>query len=97
MTRTGSNTKSAIMNEALKVARDGLSAVTLRGVAARVGLDHAGIVHHFGNLDEFRQAVAAEAVARDDVKVIARLIMDKHPTIADWPGTKRVKYLVLQA
>lgn len=97
MTRTGADTKSAIMNAALIIARDGLSAVTLRGVGARIGLDHAGIVHHYGNLDEFRQAIAAEAVARDDIAVVARLIMDKHPAVADWPGVKRVKYLALQA
>jgi AcrR family transcriptional regulator len=88
------DTKWAILNAALMIARDGLNCVTLRGVARRVGIDHRTVVHHFGALDQLRQTVAAEGLARGDGRVIARLILDKHPTVRDMPGVDRDRWLL---
>jgi len=95
--RTGMDTKGSILNAALIMARDGLSAVTLRGVAGRVGVDHRTVVHHFGAVDQLRQAVAAEGLARGDAQVVARLILDKHPAVCDLPGVDRDRYLLAAA
>jgi len=95
--RTGMDTKGSILNAALIMARDGLSCVTLRGVAGRVGVDHHTVTHHFGPLEKLRQAVAAEGLARGDGRVIARLILDKHPVVSDLPGVERDRWLLSAA
>lgn len=91
------DTRGTIMTEALIMARDGLSAVTLRGVAGRVGVAHRTVVHYFGPVDQLRQAVAAEGLARGDAQVVARLILDKHPAVCDLPGVERDRYLMAAA
>jgi len=95
--RSGIDMRGALLNAALIVARDGLACVTLRGIASRLGVDHRTVIYHFGTIDQFRQAVAAEGLARDDQRVIARLIIDKHPAVDDLPGADRVRYLTAAA
>ncbi len=92
--RTGTDTKGALLNAALIMARDGLSAVTLRGLASRLEVDHRTVVYHFGTVAQLRQAVAAEGLARRDVMVVARMILDKHPAVSDLPGVERDRVML---
>lgn len=94
MTPVGStHTKSAILEAALRSARNGLHCVTLRGVARVVGVDHRTVVWYFADVAGLRAAVATEAILRDDTQAIARLVMDGHPSVAGWSASKRRRYL----
>jgi AcrR family transcriptional regulator len=90
---TGVDTKSSILEAAVRSARNGLHCVTLRGVARVVGVDHRTVVWYFTDIAGLRDAVAADAIARDDTAVIARLVMDGHSSVAGWSAAKRRRYL----
>lgn len=90
-------TKALFLDAALIMARNGLSNVSLRGVAAMVGKDHRTVIYYFGTIGGLREAVALEALKRRDAAVIARLIMDKHPAAMTLPGVERANYLTIAA
>lgn len=82
-------TRSAILAAGVQCARDGLHTVTARRVAALAGVHHSNVTYYFKGNAALLDAVAAEAVARGDVLVIARLIIDRHPAVRDMPGVER--------
>jgi len=54
--------RRALLDAALALAeRDGVSALTLRGVARRAGVSHAAPAHHFGDLLGLLRALADES------------------------------------
>jgi AcrR family transcriptional regulator len=54
--------RRALLEAALALAeRDGVSALTLRGVARRAGVSHAAPTHHFGDLLGLLRALADES------------------------------------
>jgi len=54
--------RRALLEAALTLAeRDGVSALTLRGVARRAGVSHAAPAHHFGDLLGLLRALADES------------------------------------
>ena len=66
------NLRNALVDAGLAMLeRDGLSALSLRALAASVGVSHAAPAHHFGTLEGLRTALATvgftrfEAVLRD--------------------------------
>lgn len=55
----GSLAEAALGIAAEIVAREGYDALSLRGVAARVGVSHVALLHHFPSRDQLLEAVAA--------------------------------------
>lgn len=59
------NLRQALVEAALeRLERDGMAGVTLRGVAAQVGVSHAAPYAHFRDKDALLAAVAAEGFRR---------------------------------
>lgn len=59
------NLREALVEAGISLIREGgPSALTIRGVAARVGVSHAAPKHHFSTLDALRTAVATEGHRR---------------------------------
>ena len=57
--------RNALLRAGLDILEaDGLAALSLRGVAARVGVSHAAPAHHFGNLAHLLTALATIAFER---------------------------------
>ncbi len=55
------NIREALIDAGIELVREGGSkALTIRGVAARVGVSHAAPKHHFATLEALRTAVAIE-------------------------------------
>ncbi|MDJ1371221.1 TetR/AcrR family transcriptional regulator [Gulosibacter molinativorax] len=53
--------KSAVLRRALEVIeQDGVQALSLRSIAADIGVSHTAPRHHFGDLRGLRTAIAAE-------------------------------------
>lgn len=92
--KRGDETKRAILNAGLALARDGgLPAVTLRAVGEAIGRAHTGVAYYFGDQDGLRSAVADYAISIRDARIIARLILDKHPSCATMTRHERLSYL----
>lgn len=89
--KRGDDTREAILQAGLDMARaGGLAFVTARGVAAAVGRAHTGIRYYFPGEGALREAVARAAIERDDVRIIARLILDGHHSVAKLdPGVRQ--------
>ncbi len=59
------NLRQAIVDAALELLeRDGLEGLSLRGVAARIGVSHAAPLHHFASLRDLLTAISAVGFAR---------------------------------
>ena len=57
--------RNALLDAGLQILdREGISAVTLRAIAARAGVSHAAPAHHFGHLKGLLTALAAIAFGR---------------------------------
>lgn len=67
--------------------------VTARGIGNRVGLTHAGVLHHFGSSADLKQAVAEYAVKTKDSSVIPKLIVAKHPAAESLTPAERQVFL----
>ena len=92
--KRGEETRRQILDAALTVARDqGLHAVTLRGVGDDIGRAHGGVSYYFTSQEGLREAVAALAIERRDARIIARLILDRHPSVVTMTRHERLSYL----
>ncbi|HHS94324.1 MAG TPA: TetR/AcrR family transcriptional regulator [Rhodobacterales bacterium] len=57
--------RAALIEAGIDLVRDGgPEALTIRGVAARVGVSHAAPKHHFATLEALRTAIATEGYRR---------------------------------
>lgn len=66
------NLRQALVDAALELLeRDGLAGISLRGVAAHVGVSHAAPYAHFRDKDALLSAVAAEGFRRLQVRLRA--------------------------
>ncbi len=73
------NLRQALVEAALEsLERDGLAGITLRGVAAHVGVSHAAPYAHFRDKDALLAAVAAEGFRR------LRARLRESRTSTDW-------------
>lgn len=96
--KRGDDTREAILQAGLDMAREGgLSAVTARGVATAVDRAHTGIRYYFQGEGALRKAVAEAAIERGDVRVIARLILDRHPICDRFSREERARLLASAA
>ena len=68
------NLRQALVQAGLDIlAQEGVSALSLRGCAARVGVSHAAPKNHFQNLDRLIAAICAEGHRRLAAEMRARL------------------------
>jgi AcrR family transcriptional regulator len=59
------NLRQALIDAALELLeRDGLEGLSLRGVAARIGVSHAAPLHHFASLRDLLTAISAVGFLR---------------------------------
>lgn len=91
----GENTRKIILDWGIILAagKSGLEGFRSTDLASRSGVSHSVIFYHFKTMDDLRDAIAAEAIERDDVTVIARLIVGKHPRITGWTRARCGRYL----
>ena len=87
-------TRAAILAAGLGLARSGLHMVTARRVAPLAGLHASNVIYYFKGNEALLDAVAAEAVVRGDVQIMARLIIEKHPAVASLPGADRDRVML---
>jgi AcrR family transcriptional regulator len=74
--------RRALLDAALAlIARDGVSALTLREVARRAGVSHAAPAHHFGDLRGLLRGLADESF--EALRVHMRAAMRGAPDAAD--------------
>lgn len=91
--KRGDVTRERMLAAALVLAQSGLHRVTTRAIGAVIGCAHTNVRYYFGTAAELRQAVAEYAIANGDKRVIARLIMDEHSSVAKLSRADRKRYL----
>lgn len=90
-------TRAAILAAGMTLARSGLHMVTARRVAPLAGVHASNVGYYFKGNCALLDTVAAEAVARNDVLIMARLIIEKHPAVASLPGVERDRVMLAVA
>lgn len=94
-TMQGDQSKAAIIKTALELWHEGgEKAVSARAVGKRVGLTHAGVIYHFGNVGGMMDAVKREAVAARDGLIIRQMIVANDPLVAGWSQEDRQQWLM---
>ena len=88
------DTRAAVIQTGLALWRDGCEAdVTARGIGARIGVTHAGVLYSFKNAADMRDTIARAAVAQGDAVVIRKLIVAGHPAVSDMSPEMRQVWL----
>ena len=89
-----SKTKANIVKAGMDLWRNGSEAdVSARKIAAAIGVSHAACLYWFADADEMRDTIARAAVALNDPIIVPKLIVARHPAVADMPAEKRQLYL----
>lgn len=90
----GDQSKAAIIRAAIDLWHErGQAAVSARAIGKRVGLTHAGVIYHFGNVAGLLDAVKREAIADADGRIIRQLIACDDPLVAEWSAADRAAWL----
>lgn len=76
----GEKTRRLILTTGLKMWKKDPDSVTANKVAKAIGMGHATVLYHFP--EGVKNAVAEYAVERGDKRVMAQLIVAKHPAVA---------------
>jgi len=93
-TMQGEQSKSAIISTALELWHEkGERGVSARAIGKRIGLTHAGVIYHFGNIAGLMDAVKREAIGSGDGLVIRQLIAAADPLVAGWSQEDRLAWL----
>ena len=88
------DTRAAVIQTGLALWRDGSEAdVTARGIGARIGVTHAGVLYSFKNAADMRDTIARAAVAAGDAAIIRKLIVSGHPAVSDMSPEVRQMWL----
>ena len=91
------NTRDQIIKTGMDLWRSGgEAAVTARGIAAALGITHAGVLFHWknkGGVAGLRAEIAQAAVALNDAGIIRRLIVDRHSAVTDMDQSIRQVWL----
>jgi len=86
-------TEAAILQAGVELARGGLHQLKGRTLGKKLRIAHTLINYHFGGMAEFKAKVIATAIQVNDTKVIARLVMDDHPSVKHLTRDQRRQYL----
>lgn len=78
----GANTRDRILAVAIEQAGEcGLGGLTIERIAVAAGLTHPALYKYFRGIVDLRREVAKQAIAIDNSRVIARLILDSDPSV----------------
>jgi AcrR family transcriptional regulator len=92
--RHGEVVRAAILRAGLALWRDDPASVTLGRIGTRVGLSRQAVAYHYGGSAEaMRKAIAAHAVEAGDARVIAQLIVARHPAIEGMTDADRSAWM----
>lgn len=92
--KRGDDTRERILDKALELARSGgMAAVSARAVSEAIGRAHTGIRYYFPGEGALRKAVIETAIERNDAVIIARLILDRHPSVDRFSRDERARFL----
>lgn len=86
----GDKKRREILDSVLSVWANDPANLTVRQIAKKCGISHGGILYHFGSIDQLKHEAATLAVQTENSRVIAQLILTRHPSIAEMDeGTRR--------
>lgn len=85
------NKRDEILKAGIKAWHESPQSVTASNIGRMIGLTHAGVLYHFPK--GLKDAVAAHAVELCDKRIVAQLIVCKHPLVKHLAGQERMKYL----
>jgi AcrR family transcriptional regulator len=87
-------TKASIIKAGMDLWRDGSETdVSSRKIAATIGISHAAVLYWFTSASEMRDVIANAAVVLNDPIIVPKLIVARHPAVANMPAEKRQLYL----
>lgn len=93
-TSHGDRVRRTILDHGVLCWRQRAAAVTARDVAKSCGMSHANVLYHFNySVRILRDAIAAHAVAIDDVPAIMHLIASRHPAVDGLTTEQCVDYM----
>lgn len=78
----GEKVKAAILAEGLALWRLNRHTVSARRIGARLDMTHGNVLYHFRDAAGLHDALAAEAVRINDVKIMRQLIAEGHAAVA---------------
>lgn len=93
MSARGDQVRAAILQTGLMLWQQDAALVTARGIGAKLGLTHAGCLHHYKSSARLKDAVAAYAVHVRDRIVVPQLIVARHPAVESLTPDERAAYL----
>jgi AcrR family transcriptional regulator len=82
-----------IIDAGLALWRENPALLTVREIGKRAGITHATVLHHFGSVEQLRDALAHEAVTRCDAVIVPQLLASRHPATADMDSETRARIL----
>ena len=85
MKEQGENTRKRILESGLKLWPD----VTPSSIAADLGITHATVLYHFGDVKE---AVAQYALETDYSPVIVQMLETNHKLVRNMKGDERLRH-----
>jgi AcrR family transcriptional regulator len=89
-----SKTEALIIKAGMDLWRNGSEAdVSARKIASSIGVTHAGVLYWFADAEKMRDTIARAAVALNDPIIVPKLIVARHPSVADMPAERRQLYL----
>lgn len=83
----GEETKQRILEAGVKLWPN----ITVRAIAAKLGISHPLICYHFGK--KIEEAIITYAIEAGKSRVIAQLIATKHPAVRKMNPVERQKHL----
>jgi len=83
--RIATGTKRDVLKAAQRVVlRDGVASLTLEAVAREAGRSKGGLLYHFPTKEALIQSMIADLIARFDVEVERRMVLDPEPGPGRW-------------
>lgn len=83
--------RDKILKAGLKLWRKDPASVSAREIGRMVGLSHSGVLYYFNG--DLKDQIASYAIATQDVKVIAQLILMNHPAVSKLSKIERFDYI----
>lgn len=93
----GEAVRRRILEMGLQLWRVDPAYVTARRIAHELDMTHTAILYHFKHSRGLTDAIAYYAVQQGESRVIARLIIAKHPAITAMSEAERMKHMAIAA